>query len=527
MRITTNLLRGNARRLAVAALAGSAALFTCGFVAYHPVKAALAPSAAAASAGASETAPLSNNSVAALVALDHSVEAVAARVTPAVVNIAVTSRAPEQTQRGNGPGGQGNPMQQFFGPGFGQGWNFGPQQQQQRPIEHGIGSGIIVSPNGYIVTNDHVVNGAMQIRVTLHDRRTFPAKVIGTDKLTDLAVVKIEADNLPWLSWGDSKKLQPGQTVLAFGSPFGYFQFSVTRGIVSALDRPNPYSTDARKPGGFIQTDAAINPGNSGGPLVDAHGEVIGINTFLISDSGSFAGAGFAIPSQIARSVTDSIIKHGKMEHGYLGIGINDVTPDNAKFFDLKTTTTGAVVTQVTADSPAGRAGLKVGDVITSLNGQPITTASDLQVLVGDDAPGTTVTLGIVRSGAPQDVHVTLGQLHDTQLEAGNNSGGNEHGSVRLGMSIGNITSDIRQQLNLPADTQGVVVEQVQPASAAEDAGISRGDVIMSVNRHAISSVQQFREELDKQPAGQDVLLLVWANGGASYRVVHTTPNTN
>ena len=416
-------------------------------------------------------------------------------------------------------------MQQFFGPGFGQGQNFGPQQQQQQ-IEHGIGSGIIVSPNGYIVTNDHVVNGAMQIRVTLHDRRTFPAKVIGTDKLTDLAVVKIDANNLPWLSWGDSTKLLPGQTVLAFGSPFGYFQFSVTRGIVSALDRPNPYSTDARKPGDFIQTDAAINPGNSGGPLVDAHGEVIGINTFLISDSGSFAGAGFAIPSQIARSVTDSIIKNGKMEHGYLGIGINDVTPDNAKFFDLKTTT-GAVVTQVTADSPAGRAGLKVGDVITSLNGQPITTASDLQVLVGDDAPGTTVTMSIMRSGTPQDVHVTLGQLHDTELEAGNNSGENANGSVRLGMSIGNITSDIRQQLNLPADTQGVVVEQVQPASAAEDAGLSKGDVIMSVNRQPISSTQQFREELDKQPAGQDVLLLVWANGGASYRVVHTTPNTN
>ena len=181
----------------------------------------------------------------------------------------------------------------------------------QPQIEHGVGSGVIISPDGYIVTNDHVVDGATEMRVTLNDRRVFTAKLVGEDKLNDLAVIKIDAHNLPSIPWGDSAKLHPGQTVLAFGSPFGYFQFSVTRGIISALNRPNPYTDDARKPGDFIQTDAAINPGNSGGPLVDAHGELIGIDTFIISNSGSFAGAGFAIPSEIAESSVNQIIKTG------------------------------------------------------------------------------------------------------------------------------------------------------------------------------------------------------------------------
>ena len=182
----------------------------------------------------------------------------------------------------------------------------------------------------------------------------FPAKVVGVDKLNDLAVIKINANNLTTVAWGDSTKLHPGQTVLAFGSPFGYFQFSVTRGIVSALDRPNPYSDDPRKPGDFIQTDAAINPGNSGGPLVNAHGELVGINTFIITNNGSFAGAGFAIPSQIVRASAEPIIKDGTVHHGYLGISMNDVTPDNSSFFNLPDAT-GAIVSQVTPDSPASR----------------------------------------------------------------------------------------------------------------------------------------------------------------------------
>ncbi len=223
---------------------------------------------------------------------------------------------------------------------------------------------MIISPDGYIVTNNHVVDGAMQMRVTLSDRRVMTAKLVGVDKLTDLAVVKVDAHDLPSIAWGDSAKLKPGQTVLAFGSPFGYFQNSVTRGIVSAVNRENPYRDDARKPGVVIfRRNAAINPGNSGGALVNAHGELVGINTFIISNSGSFAGAGFAIPSQLVRATAEQLIKSGVVHHGYLGVSLNDVTPANASFFNLKTAT-GAIAAQVTPDSPAGRAGLKNGDVI-------------------------------------------------------------------------------------------------------------------------------------------------------------------
>jgi serine protease Do len=307
-------------------------------------------------------AAMDDNSVSSLVALDNAVEAVAARVTPAVVNVSVTARVSgqdaDEEDEGQESGGQipqGSippEFRKFFGP-MGRGQNGMPQGPQ---TEHGIGSGIIVSPDGYIVTNSHVVGDATQIRVTLNDRRVFPAKLVGVDKLNDLAVIKISASNLTTVAWGDSTKLRPGQTVLAFGSPFGYFQFSVTRGIVSAVDRPNPYSNDARKPGAFIQTDAAINPGNSGGPLVDAHGELVGINTFIITNNGSFAGAGFAIPSQIVRASAESIIKDGTVHHGYLGISMNDVTPDNSNFFNLPDAT-GAIVSHVTPESPASRAG--------------------------------------------------------------------------------------------------------------------------------------------------------------------------
>jgi len=316
-----------------------------------------------AHAAASLATPLDDGSVSSLVALDNAVEAVAARVTPAVVNVSVTSRGSQDEDNNDGQSsGNINPQdlppafRQFFGFG-GPGGPGGHMQMMPRQpqIEHGIGSGIILTPDGYILTNDHVVDGAMQMRVTMNDRRIFPAKLVGEDKLNDLAVIKIDAKDLPTVAWGDSKQLHPGQTVLAFGSPFGYFQFSVTRGIVSALNRPNPYTDDPRKPGAFIQTDAAINPGNSGGPLVDAHGELVGINTFIITDNGSFAGAGFAIPSQIARASAESIIKTGVVHHGYLGISMNDVTPDNASFFNLPDAT-GAIVSQVSPDSPASRA---------------------------------------------------------------------------------------------------------------------------------------------------------------------------
>jgi serine protease Do len=469
--------------------------------------------------------PLDDHSVAALTALDQAMESLAARVTPAVVNIAVTSKAPadQASDEDGGTGAQGLPQglppgfAQFFGPGFG---NMQPARPQ---IQHGIGSGVIISPDGYIVTNSHVVDGATDVKVTLHDRRVLNAKVVGVDKMTDLAVVKVNAHDLPAMSWGDSGKLEPGQTVLAFGSPFGYFQFSVTRGIISAVNRENPYRDDARKPGGYIQTDAAINPGNSGGPLVDAHGELIGINTFIISDSGSFAGAGFAIPSQIAEHTVNQLIKTGKVEHGYLGISMNDVTPDNASFFNLKDAS-GAIVAQVTPDSPAANGGIRQGDVITQMNGQKIPNSSALQVAVSEVSPGTHISLGVLRDGQPQTVNVTVGQFHGNGAQvadSGDQAPGNGKPG-KLGLAVSNLTPQERQQMNIPEQVKGAVVQQVRPASPAEDAGLQPGDVILEVNRHATVSADQFVNQVHSMPAGKDVLLLVWSKGNASYRTLRT-----
>jgi serine protease Do len=471
--------------------------------------------------------PMDDNSVSALVSLDHAVEAVASRVSPAVVNIQVTSRGSSEHQTG---GEQDQSQQQInpqdLPPGFAQ--FFGPngplghggQRFQQPQIEHGVGSGVIISPDGYIVTNNHVVDGAMQMRVTLSDRRVLTAKLVGVDKLTDLAVVKVDAHDLPSIAWGDSSQLKPGQTVLAFGSPFGYFQNSVTRGIVSAVNRENPYKEDARKLGGYIQTDAAINPGNSGGALVNAHGELVGINTFIISNSGSFAGAGFAIPAQIVRTTAEQLIKSGAVHHGYLGISLNDVTPANANFFNLKTAT-GAIVAQVTPDSPASRAGLKNGDVIDSLNGRKIENGSALQVAVSEVAPGTTIELGILRNGSPQTVNVKVGEFHkDTEVANDGDAAGPQKG--KLGLAVAELTPDVRQQLHIPSQVNGVAIQSVRPASPAEDAGLAPGDVIVEVDRKAVTSTEQFVNQAHAVPAGKDLLLLVWSQGNASYRVVHT-----
>jgi serine protease Do len=513
---STNSLRDNARRFTVPALGvGAAGLLGIALFAHNPVHAAaIAPAA-----------PLDDSSVSSLVSLDNAVEAVAARVTPAVVNVSVTSRghsdgdADEDDNQNNGLQNLPPEFRRFFG---------GPQgpmqgMPQQRQIEHGIGSGIILSPDGYILTNNHVVDGSMKINVTLDDRRIFPAKLVGADKLNDLAVIKIDAHNLPTIAWGDSNKLHPGQTVLAFGSPFGYFQFSVTRGIVSALNRPNPYSDDPRKPGDFIQTDAAINPGNSGGPLVNAHGELIGINTFIITGNGSFAGAGFAIPAQIARSSAESIMKSGTVHHGYLGISMNDVTPDNAGFFNLPDAS-GAIVSQVTPDSPASHAGLKSSDVLRDLDGKKIVNGSALQVAVSQLAPGNSISLGILRDGKPETIKVTVGEFHKETEEASNNSPDQQHG--KLGLAVANLTPDLRSQLNIPSQVKGAAIESVRPASPADDAGLAPGDVILEVNRHPVETADNFVNQVHSAPSGKDILLLVWSKGGTTFRVVHPDQST-
>ena len=475
--------------------------------AYHSAK----PVVAKAAAPAASAAPLDDNSVSALLALDNAMETLAARVTPAIVNVAVTSKTKVDDQaQAEIP----DEMRRFFGPGF----NF-PHQQQGPQIEHGIGSGVIISPDGYIVTNNHVVDGAVDMRVTMSDRRVLSAKLIGTDPLTDLAVIKVDGHNLPSVPWGDATKLRPGQTVLAFGNPFG-LRFTVTRGIVSALNRPNPSASDARKPGQFIQTDAAINPGNSGGPLVDARGEVVGINTFLISNSGTFSGMGFAIPTQIVRPTVDALIRDGKVSHGYMGLGITDVTPENAKFFDSKDNR-GAIVTQVEANSPAAKAGLKVGDLITSINGHEVSDASQLQVMVGQTHPGTTIKLAVNREGKDMEVPVTLEKM-GARDKGEDESASSETGKPRWGLGLGDITPDVRQQLEAPDDVKGAVVERVLPGSPADNAGLRPGDVILSVNRHQTASVSDVKKALADIPKGQDALLLVRSNGGNTFRVLHS-----
>jgi serine protease Do len=517
MSLVTNKLVGKAGRFGAPVGAALALVLAATFFFHHNgVHAAMI----------SSPAPMDDNSVSSLVALDNAVEAVAARVSPAVVNIQVTSKGPsehetggeqEQGQRGEM---QGLPpgFSQFFGPNgpFG-GQMQGPRQPQ---IEHGIGSGVIISPDGYIVTNNHVVDGSMDMRVTLTDRRVLNAKLVGRDPLTDLAVIKVDAHDLPSVAWGDSTKLKVGQTVLAFGSPFGYFRNSVTRGIVSAVNRENPYRDDARKPGGYIQTDAAINPGNSGGALVNARGELVGINTFIISNSGSFAGAGFAIPSQLVRATAEELIKSGVVHHGYLGISLNDVTPANASFFNLKTAT-GAIVAQVTPDSPSSRAGLKNGDVVDTLNGEKIENGSALQVAVSEVSPGTTIELGVLRNGAAQKISVKVGEFHkNTEVASDGDSATPQKG--KLGLAVAELTPDVRQQLHIPSQVSGVAVQSVRPASPAEDAGLTSGDVIVEVNRKPVTSAEQFVSEAHAAPAGKDLLLLVWSQGNASYRVVHT-----
>ncbi|HET9741158.1 MAG TPA: Do family serine endopeptidase [Terriglobales bacterium] len=502
----THVRKGLSKRL----IAPAVAIAMVGSVAgYEMVKPPMARASAATVT--SSVSPLDDNSVSALLALNHAMETLAARVTPAVVNVSVTSKTKvDLSDQQDGQDMQNSPFGQF-------GFGF-PQQQPRNQIEHGIGSGVIISPDGYIVTNNHVVQGAMDIRVTMSDRRILNAKLIGADPLTDLAVIKVNGTNLPNVPLGDSTQLRPGETVLAFGNPYG-MRFTVTQGIVSALNRPNPDPTDRHKPGEFIQTDAAINPGNSGGPLVDARGEVIGINTFLISPSGSFSGMGFAIPTQIVKPTVDQLIHNGKVRHSYIGVGITDVTPENSKFFDM-TKATGAVVSQVEPSSPAANAGLKVGDVITELNGKEVTDAGQLQVEVGEMEPGTKVELGVMRSGKSMNVPVTLEELgkHDNNLETASNNG---QGKARWGIGLQDLTPDLRDQLQAPSDVQGAVIARVQPGSSADQAGLQTGEIIQKVDHQNTKSAADVQQALSKVPQGQDALVLIWANGGSTFAVLH------
>jgi serine protease Do len=371
---------------------------------------------------------------------------------------------------------------------------------------------VIVTSDGTILTNNHVIDGATDIKVDLSDKREFQAKLIGTDAKTDIAVLKIDATNLPTLAIGDSSKLRVGDVIFAIGEPYG-LGGTATMGIVSATGRGNLGIENYED---FIQTDAAINPGNSGGAMIDLHGDLIGVNTAILAEGGGGnQGIGFAIPINMARTVMDQIVSHGKVVRGYLGLYPQDVTPTLARQFGVPQTG-GALVGEVSPDTPAAKAGLKRGDVILSLNGQPVTSANDLRLRISQMAPGSTAKLQISRDGKAQDVTVALGELPEKAEEAG----ADEKGSGGLeGVDVQELTPDIAQQLQLAPGTRGVVVTQVDPASAAAAAELQRGDVIVEVNHKAVGSVDQYKQAL-AAVGNQPVLLLVNQQGVTRYLVI-------
>jgi serine protease Do len=437
-------------------------------------------------------------------------ERIAKAVTPAVVYISTTQVMKVQQS----PFFSDPFFRRFFG-------NM-PGTVPQRQVLHALGSGVIVSPQGYIVTNNHVIARASDIEVMLSDKRNFKAKVIGTDKPTDLAIIKIDADNLPVASWGDSQSLHVGDIVMAFGNPFGQ-NFSVTRGTVSALGRSGiegPTSV-----ADFIQTDAAINPGNSGGPLVNVRGQVVGINTAILSGNsgpggeGSFLGIGFAIPSNTVKHVMEDLIKTGKVSRGYLGVLVQDVSPEFAKEFDVPDTS-GAFVQNVEPDGPSAKAGVQNGDVVRKYNGQNVPDAGALTSMVTQTDPGTTVTLSILRNGKPMDIKVTLGE-RPANAGATPGRGQAPSGSALEGITVQNLTPGMRDQLGIPSNVAGVVVSDIDQNSPAAEY-IERGDVIQSINRQPVHNVNDFNR-LAGEAKGQ-VLLRVIHQGQGFFVVISPGP---
>ena len=402
-------------------------------------------------------------------------------------------------------------FRQFFG-------NMGPQFNAPRR-ERGLGSGVIVRPDGYILTNNHVIDGANDITVTLLDKKTFKAKVIGTDPKTDIGVLKIDATGLPVVALGDSARVRVGDLVLAMGQPFGLSN-TVTMGIVSAKGRTNSDIPDLNPQGyeDFIQTDAAINPGNSGGALVDVRGELIGINTAILSGSGGGnQGIGFAVPVNMAHAVMDQLMTHGKVTRGYLGVQIQDISPAMAKSFQL-TDTRGALVAEVTPNSPASAAGIQRGDVIRTLNGDPVENRDQLSLRVGMTQPGSTIRLGLLRDGAEKNVTVKLAELPNDQARA--SAGGDDTSSNALGgVSVQDLDYQTLRQLQLPGTTKGVVVTDVADGSAAADAGLRPGDVIQEVDHTPISNTEDFNRMI-RRAAGHTVLLLVNHGGQTIYLAI-------
>ncbi len=431
----------------------------------------------------------------------------------AVVNIAVIEKS-KKGAAAQGPGGGGgdnegesgeDPLSQFFKrfgvPGQGQGGQGGQgMQPRQMPPSRGIGSGFIVSADGYVLTNAHVVADASEVRVKLNDRREFDAKVIGIDKGTDIALIKIPATGLPIVHFGDPAKIRPGQWAIAIGSPFG-FESSVTAGVVSALGRPLPADEGvATNYVTFIQTDAAVNPGNSGGPLFNVDGQVIGINSQIYSRTGGYMGVSFAIPIDIALNVKDQLQKNGKVVRSRIGVAIQDIQQQLAQSFGL-TTPHGALVSSVEPGSPGEQAGLKPGDVITSVNGKNIDHSWDLPTVISQLPPGTTAKLGVWHDRKATELSVKTIELKEGPLAAQRATGSDEEGG-KLGLALRPLQPNEQKELH----TKGkLVVEQV--AGPALAAGLQQGDVVLGVNGASVASLADLKREVTK--AGHNVALLI------------------
>jgi len=446
------------------------------------------------------TAPPPTEAIAAAESLSSAFEFVADTLGPAVVTIRSTKEVDVPARmRPFPPGMRNSPFEEFFGEDFFDRFNT-PLQPGQKQFQRGEGSGVIVRPDGYILTNSHVVNDADEVTVILSDDRRYTAEVVGTDPKTDIAVIRIDSDGLAAAPLGNSDDLHVGQWVVAAGNPFG-LSSSITAGIVSATGRSRVGITDYED---FIQTDAAINRGNSGGPLVNLRGEVVGINTAILSRTGGNIGIGFAIPINMARNVMEELIEDGRVTRGYLGVLIQDLSEGMAKSFGYDGTS-GALISDVTDDGPASSAGLRPGDIIVEFDGEPVTNIAALRFRVADVDPGETVDVVAFRDGRRETFDVTIDEL-PTQVASLPSSEGE---TIELGMNLDTLTPDVAQRFRLDADLEGVVVTSIQPMGPASRAGLQPGDVITHVQDTSVRNVREFRDAMRDVDLAEGVRLTV------------------